>query len=637
MTTALLNLLEGANENQKKAIQHTEGPCYVTAGPGSGKTFVVVRRTANMILGGVDASNICLFTFTNKAAREIRERVVAYIGDTAKKVVVGTYHSVCCKILRKYASSIDFDNNFSILDSDEALKIIKKYSKEHDIESKDAVTSISEWKKKLVSPSQALVSAENDFKRRCANVYQSYESELKRNNAMDFDNLIINTIRILENNPDIKSKINNQWRYIVADESHDSSVVDLKLISLLGGTDENVCMIMDPDQSIYGFRGAAIESVMAFRHTFNKEVAIFNLAENYRCSQTIVNASKKLIARNPVLLKEKFVTPARDFKGAPVIHKSCTYPKDEAISIANFITLMKKRGENYKDMAVLYRTQTIAKEIEQALIAKNIPYRLIGGHAFMARAEVKDILAYARIVVNPKDVVAFKRAISVPKRGIGDVSVEKIELLSLGDDNMPIPIRDAAIKAATNGTLKGKGLASLKAFNELLETLEADKLNLSPQDFLKKIIERIDYMTYLTSNHTPEEARNKIDNVGKLLELAETYTNIEELLANAQLEQDSSEEEQDDCVQLLTMHASKGLEYNVVMIAGCIEGLSPHFKSIGSPSAIEEERRLFYVALTRAKNQVFLTSTKKQMINRQYVNATPSRFLTDIKDYVHDM
>ena len=444
MTVAMVNLLDGANENQKKAILHTEGPCYVTAGPGSGKTFTVVRRTANMIAGGIDARHICLFTFTNKAAREIRERVVSYIGDTAKLITVGTYHSVCCKVLRKHAKAIGFDNNFTILDSDESAKIIKKLAKAYDVESRDVINNMSDWKKKLISPTQALTNAENDFKRRCANVYQAYENELKRNNAMDFDNLIINTIKILEGHPEIKKSINNQWRYIVADESHDSSVVDLRLISLLAGEEENVCMIMDPDQSIYGFRGASIESVMQYRYSFKKKVAIFNLAENYRCSQTIVNASKQLISRNPILLKEKFVTPAREFKGAPIIHKSCTYPKDEAVSIANFITLMKKRGENYKDMAILYRTQMAAKEIEQALLAKGIPYRLIGGHAFMARAEVKDILSYARLVVNPKDVVAFKRAISVPKRGIGDKSVEKIELLALGENMMPMPIRDAA-------------------------------------------------------------------------------------------------------------------------------------------------------------------------------------------------
>lgn len=633
MTAAILNLLEGANENQKKAILHTEGPCYVTAGPGSGKTFTVVRRTANMIAGGIDARHICLFTFTNKAAREIRERVVAYIGDTAKQITVGTYHSVCCKVLRVHAKAIGFDNNFSILDSDESLKILKKYAKAYEVEHKDALNNMADWKKKLVSPSQALTNAENDFKRRCANVYQAYEDELKRNNAMDFDNLIINTIRILENHPDIKKKINSQWRYIVADESHDSSIVDLKLISLLAGDEENVCMIMDPDQSIYGFRGASIESVMQYRYAFNKEVSIFNLAENYRCSQTIVNASKQLIARNPILLKEKFVTPARDFKGAPIIHKSCTYPKDEAISIANFITLMKKRGEKYKDMAILYRTQTAAKEIEQALLAKGIPYKLIGGHAFMARAEVKDILAYARLVVNPKDVVAFKRAISVPKRGIGEKSVEKIEFLSLGEEIMPIPIMDAAKQI----TFKGKTAKSLKEFTDLIDELEEHKLTLNPDDFLSKIIERIDYTNYLMSSHTNEEAKAKIENLSKLIELAGTYANIEELLANASLDQEISSEEEPDCVQLLTMHASKGLEYNVVMIAGCIEGMTPHFRSIGIPSAVEEERRLFYVALTRAKNQVFLTSTKKQMVNRQYINAIPSRFLTDLKGFIHDM
>lgn len=631
MSSLVLNLLDGANENQKKAIKHIDGPCYVTAGPGSGKTFVVVRRTANMILNGVDPKNICLFTFTNKAAREIQERVVSFIGESAKEITVGTYHSVCCKVLRKYAKAIGFKNNFTILDGDESLKILKTISKDYDLEGKVVANKIADFKKKLISPDQALTSADSDFKVRCATVYQKYEETLKRNNLMDFDNLIINTIKILENNKDIKDTINNNWRYLVADESHDSSVVDLRLISLLSGKEENVCMIMDPDQSIYSFRGASIDKVMEYRHTFRKKVSIFNLAENYRCSQTIVNASKELISRNPILLKEKFVTPARDYKGAPIIHRVCTAPKDEAISIANFISLMKKRGENYKDMAVLYRTQMTSKEIEQVFIAKRIPYKIIGGHAFMSRAEIKDILSYARLIVNPLDIVAFKRAIGVPKRGIGETSVNKIEEAYI---NSLMP--ESIVEVAKEIKLRGKATENLKEFNNLMDMLEVHKLTLSPRMLLEKIVEEIKYFDYLEENFKHIEAENKIQNVKYLFELANNYNNIEEFLESSSLDQ-SQEESNEDCVQLLTMHASKGLEYNVVAIAGCVEGTSPHFRSLDNEAALEEERRLFYVALTRAKNQLFLTSTRKQIVNKQFINVAPSRFIKEIKNYIHNM
>lgn len=630
------HLLEGANDNQKKAIEHIEGPCFVTAGPGSGKTFVVVRRTANMILNGVDPNNICLFTFTNKAATEMRERVVKFIGESANQITVGTYHSVCCRLLRKYAKHINYESSFTIMDTEETTKILKRLAKNYEIEAKDAYNYIADCKKKLLSPDTALVNADNDYKRRCANVYQRYEEELKRQNAMDFDNLIINTIKLLEHNPQIKQIINNTFKYIVADEYHDSSLSDLKLIELLAGKDENVCMILDPDQSIYGFRGANIDAVMQFRHNFKNTVNIFNLAENYRCSQTIVNASKKLISHNEVLLKEKFVTPAREFVGAPIIVKECTYPKDEAYSICNLIKVMKKRqyqgrDMQYKDIAVLYRTLSVSKELEQALIANKIPYKIIGGTPFMARKEIKDILAYARIVVNPYDVEAFKRTIAIPKRGIGDKSIEKIDEIAL---NSPTPL--SILKAASTTNLKGKADAALKQYLKLIEELEQEKLVLTTQDFLKHIITKVDYLNYL-EDLEPESFDERYANIQKLLDLAEQYPNIEEMLSNSSLNQNPDKEEDEDCVQLLTLHASKGLEWPCVIIAGCIEGLTPHFRSTGSVKEIEEERRLFYVGITRAQDTLFLTTTRKQLLNRVYTNAVESRFIKEMTGFIKRM
>ena len=628
---AVLNpskILEGLNENQTRAAMHIDGPCFVTAGPGSGKTATVVRRTAYMISQGVNPEYVCLFTFTNKAAKEMKERIVSYIGEDANKITMGTYHSVCCKLLRRYAKAIGFTNNFTILDSDESLKIIKKYAKEHNIEPKDAVGAISDFKKRLLTPSAAMLSTTDELKKQCASIYQKYEDELKRQNAMDFDNLIINTIRLLEQNPDIKETINNQWKYIVADEYHDSSKCDLRLIELLGGTEENVCMILDPDQSIYAFRGADIDAVMGFRHNFNNEVSIFNLAENYRCSKKIVNASKALIANNAILLKEKFVTPARDFEGAPIIVKQCTYPQDEARAIVGLIKAMKSRGNDYKDIAILYRTQTISKDIEQVLISSKVPYKIVGGLPFMAKKEIKDILAYARIIANPYDVEAFKRAIATPKRGIGDKSIDKIDEYAIEHSTVE---QMSIIKAAKEIKLKGKAGKSLEQFTTILEELESDKLNLSTPDFIKAVLEKTQYLNSIEDDERYEE---RLANIERLYEIAENYTDIEDLIANATLDQDSAAEEEENCVQLLTMHASKGLEWPCVIIAGCIEGVTPHFRSQGSVKELEEERRLFYVAVTRAKNNLFLTTTRKQMVNRAYVNCSETRFINEMKDYI---
>jgi DNA helicase-2/ATP-dependent DNA helicase PcrA len=622
-----LKILEGLNDNQTKAAKHINGPCFVTAGPGSGKTATVVRRTAYMISQGVNPENVCLFTFTNKAAREMKERIIGFIGEEANKITMGTYHSVCCKLLRRYAKHIGFTSNFTILDSQESLKIIKKYAKEYNIEAKDAVSGISDFKKRLLTPSAAMLSTTDELKKQNANIYQKYEDELKRQNAMDFDNLIINTIRLLEQNPQIKQAVNNQWKYIVADEYHDSSKCDLKLIELLGGEAENVCMILDPDQSIYAFRGANIEAVMEFRHNFNNKVSIFNLAENYRCSKKIVNASKALIANNSVLLKEKFVTPARDFEGAPIIVKQCTYPQDEARSIVGLIKAMKSRGNDYKDIAILYRTQTISKDIEQALISSKVPYKIIGGLPFMAKKEIKDILAYARIIANPYDVEAFKRSISTPKRGIGEKSIDKIDDYAIENSTID---KMSIINAAKEIKLKGKAGKSLEQFLTILDELESDKLNLSTCDFIKAIIQKTNYLESIEDDESYEE---RISNIERLYEIAKDYTDIEDLIANAALDQDTSIEEESG-VQLLTMHASKGLEWPCVIIAGCIEGVSPHFRSLGSLKDLEEERRLFYVAATRAKNNLFLTTTKKQMVNRAYVNCSESRFVNEMKDYI---
>lgn len=621
-------LLKGANENQSKAIQHIYGPCIVLSGAGSGKSFTLVRRTANMIVNNVSPSEICLFTFTNKAANEIKERVTDYIGDKAKEITMGTYHSVCCRLLRQYASRLGFTKSFSIYDADEAKKVAKKSADKYNVDVKDLIPYISNCKKKMISPQNALSLTEGKPKETdMANAYKDYEDSLKKQNAMDFDNLIIHTVNLLKLFPDVKQSINNRWRFIMADESQDSSVVDMALLKLLAGKEENICMVGDYDQSIYGFRGSDVYEFSKFRYTFDKETTVFNLAENYRSSQTIVEASKSLIANNEMLLKEKKVIAARDFQGAPIIVKKTNTPKAEAYAIASMININLKQGIQYKDIAVLYRTQSISKDIEQVLLEKKIPYEINGGISFMNRKEVKDILSYIRIVINPYDVEAFKRSISIPKRGVGEKTVEKVIETFINNPNMSL------LEATKQTELKGKTAKAIKEYLTFIDELEVIKSESTPTDCINHIIDSIQYKQHLLDfSENEEEYEIRLSVLDRLIMLSQTFDSLEDFISSTSLEGNEYEESK-NCVKLMTMHASKGLEFPTVIIAGCSEGIAPHFKSLGSIKDMEEERRLFYVALTRAKNTLFITYSDKVYANRTLINAAPSRFIREINKY----
>ena len=366
-------VLAGANDEQQEAIKHQEGACMIIAGPGSGKTKTVVSRTQYMILNGIDPSQICLFTFTNKAANEMKERIKVAVGDKADKITCGTYHSVAHRLLRRYATHIGYNKNFTIMSSDDCKKLLKKIGKERNIEPENLEAYISSKKDKIISPQKALVGASTETERQLANAYEIYQSELKRQMAMDFDDLIINTIILLRNNEDIKAKINNQWRYVTADEAHDSSPRDLEFIRLLGGTSENVCFILDDNQSIYGFRGADIEAVMNLRNVY-KDMKIFNLSRNYRCSQVIVEASKSLIAKNTPLIDKK-IRAARDYKGSPIIVSRVKNPQLEAARVLQYVNALKKKGIAYNEIAILYRMSSASRILEEAFNKAKIKCR----------------------------------------------------------------------------------------------------------------------------------------------------------------------------------------------------------------------------------------------------------------------
>ena len=626
-------VLAGANDEQQEAIKHQEGACMIIAGPGSGKTKTVVSRTQYMILNGIDPSQICLFTFTNKAANEMKERIKVAVGDEADKITCGTYHSVAHKLLRRYATYIGYNKNFTIMSSDDCKKLLKKIGKERNIEPENLEAYISSKKDKIISPQKALVGASTETERQLANAYEIYQSELKRQMAMDFDDLIINTIILLRNNGDIKAKINNQWRYITADEAHDSSPRDLEFIRLLGGTSENVCFILDDNQSIYGFRGADIEAVMNLRNVY-KDMKIFNLSRNYRCSQVIVEASKSLIAKNTPLIDKK-IRAARDYKGSPIIVSRVKNPQLEAARVLQYVNALKKKGIAYNEIAILYRMSSASRILEEAFNKAKIKCRIVGGTPFFNRAEVQDVLSYLKLVVNEYDFTAFKRAISVPKRGIGDKTIEKIDEFARDYPGGPISIRQAIEKIQ----LKGKAQSSLDEFTAYLSELDEAMTELSPKEMINKICPDLDIISYLQSH--PEYKKNweeRLMNIQELVNVAAEYSNIEELLSQAALYSIEEDDEANkiDAVNMLTMHSSKGLEYKAVIIVNCNEGTSPHYKSLGNTKQLEEERRLFYVAMTRAKDYLFMTFPDSVLVQGQLQYAKPSRFLKEIdKQYIY--
>lgn len=634
------DILAALNDEQQEVAVHSQGPCFVIAGPGGGKTHTLVSRTQCMILDGIDARQIVLFTFTNKAANEIKERVKNKIGDKAEGMTIGTYHSVCNRFLRKNAQAIGFNNNFSILMPEDCDKIIKQISKRNNIEPEILSTAIDNFKNKAIFPNKAILNAENDYQRGIASMYQDYQDELFRQQAMDFDDLLLNTIKILENNPEIKAKTNKQWKYIIADEFHDSSRTDLRLMKLLAGESENICMILDDNQSIYGFRGADIEAVMNSVNIF-KEPKIFNLSRNYRSSQTIVNASKSLIAKNKNQMK-KVIRPARDYEGSPIIISKAKNIAQEAVKAVSYVKLMnRKYNIPYNEMAILYRMSFLSRTLEQAFVKADIPYQIIGGTPFFTRMEIQDILSFVKLTINEFDVMAFKRTIQIPKRGIGDTTIDKIDEYARTYPGGPISIREAikSIDLTTKTGKETKASIALAEYVEFLEDLDQKKLELTPDKFIEYIVTKLHYLEYLEStkkSRKEEDIQSRIENLMELVNVAKEYKDIEELLIQASLfSVDEDNEHNKERVQFMTMHASKGLEFKVVIMIGMCEGTSPHYKA-KDEKQLEEERRLAYVAVTRAEDYLFMTYPEVTMVQGKQTFAKPSRFLREIdKKYVH--
>ena len=627
-----INIFEGMNEDQIMATKAIYGPVLTSAGPGSGKTFVLTRRAQYMIMQGIDPSQILLTTFTNKAANEIKERIVKVVGDEGKKMTVGTFHSICNRILRQYGEKIGYAKTFTILDENDSEKIMKAAAKQYGLELKDIKFYIAQCKANLLTPAKALIKA-TTMEKDLASAYQIYQDELKRIQAMDFDDLLLNAVLLIENNDDVKKALNNKWQYILLDEQQDSSYTDSRLAELLAGEQQNIFFVGDDFQSIYGFRNADV-NIMLNLKTKYPNLQWFNLSNNYRSTDTIVYGAKTLIDKNKNQLKKEIIA-ARGVKGAPIVQTKCKDQEHEARTVATYIKMVHDKYKvPYKEIAVLYRMTYLSRNIEQQLMKEKIPYTLIGGTPFFCRAEVQDILSYLKLIVNDKDVMAFKRSVGVPKRGVGEKSIELIDEFARTYPVEPLSIREALTHEGLK--LKGKAKTTIKEYAAFLDRLEDKYLNDEPAEVIKWLITELNYMDYLEQTYKDSaEVQVRAENLFELVNVASEYQSIEDLLIQASLYREDKDED-DDKVQLLTMHKSKGLEYKCVITIGCTETICPHFKALDDPAQIEEERRLMYVAMTRAKDYLFMTypSTVKAQGREQYV--APSRFLKEIdRQYVH--
>ena len=632
-------ILEGLNDEQKKVVMNYKGRHAIISGPGSGKTKSMVARTAYMIEDGVPANQILMFTFTRKAANEMKERVLSYIGEKAMAVTVSTYHSFCMKLLRQYADLLDWDLHFTVYDQDDQDKVItqvmRDYQLDRTIKAVMVRNQISHWKEEMLNPKEAHEQAESYEQRLYADIYADYTRELKKNNAFDFDDLIFRSVQILERFPLVRKQVNDHYRYITSDESQDASPRDLRLIELLAvECDHDICCVMDDDQSIYAFRGVKINAVYKFIEKNNFKVDV--LSRNYRSTKVIVNAACSLIENNKDRFKKNLFTENR--AGARISVTEQETGVKEGRHVAAIINTMVRAGYHYNDIAVLYRMSYLSHDVEDALLKRHIPYEIVKGSAFYARIEVKDLMSYLKFYTNPMDTKALTRALNAPKRYIGEASIERILEFHknacaayLDCDTLDMKAIRGAVLAEFKKhacDLKGKAKNGLKQFAAVIESLEEIDGEVKIGEFVKRLYQLSRYETYIHETVGNDEER--IANVEKLIDIADTYDTLQEFLDGVMDSGTKEESEaEEDRVHLLTMHASKGLEWPIVIIVDATEGIIPH-KLAQSPEEVAEERRLFYVAMTRAKEFLFITHSKTRSLRGQLIEVPESKFLSEI-------
>ena len=635
-------ILESLNNKQYEAVTNTEGPCLVIAGAGSGKTKVLTHKIAYLIKEkDVKPWNILSITFTNKAANEMKERIVNLVGDVATDIWMGTFHSICVRILRRFIDRIGFDNSFIIFDTSDQKTLVKNCLKDLGIDDKlfndrSVLSEISNAKNEMLTPESYAARANGDFrKEKISTVYELYQKRLKENNAIDFDDIINYTIEILQDNEDIREYYCDKFKYILVDEYQDTNKAQFMLVKILASKYKNITVVGDNDQGIYSFRGADISNILNFEKDF-PGTKIIKLEQNYRCTGNILKAANAVIKNNEVKYKKELWTQNEEGNLPKVYQADNEY--DEASYIVEQIEhLRREEYYKYKDFAVLYRMNTQSRAIEDILRRENIPYKIIGGLKFYERKEIKDLIAYLRLIQNHNDNLSLRRIINEPKRGIGKTSLDKIELISNDTGESMYEI----IKSADEFGLNRVFLNS-REFVNTIEELSAKKDELPISELIKQVLKKSGYTKALQNENTIE-AENRIENLDEFLTVAiefeeeEVENGLREFLEGITLSSDIDElEESDDYVTLMTLHSAKGLEFPVVFLVGMEEGIFPGYKSISEPRELEEERRLCYVGITRAKEHLYLTCSKQRTIFGSTSYNQTSRFLKEIPEELLD-
>lgn len=635
------DIIEKLNPAQREAVENTEGAVLILAGAGSGKTRVLTTRIGYLMEDkGVKAENILAITFTNKAANEMRERVEETLeGTDTKEMWITTFHSCCVRILRKSINKIGYNRSFVIYDSPDQVTLIKDCMRELDISDKAfdpkyVLSCISNAKDKLYSPKTYLKLNEGDIsKTKVGEIYALYQDRLKRNSALDFDDLIMKTVELFKECPDVLDFYRNKFRYIMVDEYQDTSKAQYELIKLLAKQHQNICVVGDDDQSIYGWRGADIRNILEFERDYDN-VKIVKLEQNYRSTQVILDAANHVIANNTERKRKRLWSDKKE--GQLIKIQLAENEIEEGDFISNTISFMKKyEDREYKDFAVLYRANAQARSVEDALNRAGIPYNIYGGIKFYERKEIKDIIAYLRVIQNPQDDISLKRIINVPRRGIGLRTIEKIEdRASLKEES----IYSVLIDIEDNSDISRKARASISEFVDLMSTLRSFTDVYTVSQIIEKVLESTGYKDELLKEKN-NEGEDRLENLQELISVALEFESasddksLEAFLTSVALNAEpSDDEEQEDRVSLMTIHSSKGLEFPVVFLAGMEEKIFPIARAIQSmrDSDIEEERRLCYVGITRAKEELFLTLTRKRTLYGRTNPSIASRFIEEL-------
>ena len=631
------SLLDGLNREQQQAVQHTEGPLLILAGAGSGKTKVLTVRIAYLLAQGVNPYEILAITFTNKAAKEMKSRVEGLVGDVANRIWLSTFHSFCAKFLRfELDNFLGYNSNFTIYDTSDSQVVIKAALKALNLDDKyypvgAMISAISDAKNKLMFASDYRKQARDFYQQKVADVYEYYERELRKNNALDFDDLLLVAVKLLQSNAAVLEKYSKRFKYVMIDEYQDTNHAQYLLAYLLSSHWKNIAVVGDADQSIYAWRGADIQNILDFEKDYPNCTSI-KLEQNYRSTKIILDAANAVIDNNEGRPEKNLWTDK--VEGAKIQHFTAQSEHEEAAFIGD--TIVKKHdihGVPYGDMAILYRTNAQSRVLEEALIKRALPYTMVGGTKFYDRKEIKDVLAYLRVLYNPFDDLSLLRIINVPKRSIGATTVSKLQDYARENGTS---LSMTLTQLHLVDTIKGKTKEKLEEFGILIFTLVAEMDDKSVLDILEAILDRTGYLAQLEESTDPQD-QARAENIGELLSVAKDFqdTNptgtVEDFLEQVALVNDvDSFEQEESKVTLMTLHAAKGLEFPIVFLGGLEEGLFPHSRTLMNPEEIEEERRLAYVGITRAEKELYISNATTRTVFGRTSSYLPSRFIDEI-------